>query len=197
MAFSNYSELVASINDWLDRSDLSGVADDMIVLAESRLRRELAPYFTETSTTSTSASTGAVTLPGDVGTINRVIYDGQAIPQIDKAVAADGATGTVPVAYTVEAGAVRLWPAGAYEVTILYNPIVPHLTATNPTNAVFLAHPDLYFYGAMLYANGYLSDDQRAASFAQLWDASLEEAKRYMTRQAFAGPLVPKVGFVP
>ena len=42
-AFDTYDELAAAINDWLDRSDLTGTAQQMIALCEARLRRELVP----------------------------------------------------------------------------------------------------------------------------------------------------------
>ena len=91
----------------------------------------------------------------------------------------------------------RLWPAGAYAITILYHPVLSFLTEANPTTDLLDNHPDLYFHGAMLYAHGYVKDDPRAAQFKALWDEALEEAKRYFTRQVFSTSLKPQVAFVP
>lgn len=197
MAFANYTDLVASINDWLDRSDLTGAAPDMIALAESRMRRELSPLFAERSADLTSLATGIAAVPADFGTLDRVIYDGATLNQLGEVPAANLGTGTVPLAYTIEANAIRLWPAGAYDITILYHPVLSFLTVANPTTVLLDSHPDLYFHGAMLYAHGYVKDDPRAAQFKALWDEALEEAKRYFTRQVFSTSLKPQVANVP
>lgn len=197
MAFANYTELVASINDWLDRSDLGGAAPDMIALAESRMRRELSPLFAEKSVNLTSAATGIASVPADFGTLDRVIYDGATLPQLGEATAVNLGTGTTPQAFTIEANAIRLWPAGAHTITILYHPVLAFLTVANPTTELLDIHPDLYFHGAMLYAHGYVKDDPRAAQFKALWDEALDEAKRYFTRQVFSTSLKPQVGYVP
>ena len=41
MALSTFTELKASIDDWLARSDLTGVADDLVLLAEREIRNNL------------------------------------------------------------------------------------------------------------------------------------------------------------
>lgn len=197
MALGNYTELVASINDWLDRSDLTGAAPDMIALAESRMRRELSPLFAEKSATITSAATGIASIPADFGTLDRVIYGTGTLNQLGEVPAANLAAGTTALAYTIEANAIRLWPAGAYTITILYHPVLAFLTTGNPTTDLLDNHPDLYFHGAMLYAHGYVKDDPRAAQFKALWDEAIEEAKRYLTRQVFSTSLKPQVGYVP
>lgn len=51
MPFSNYTELQASISDWMARSDVSGVATDFIALGEANLNRELKQVGVTTSLT--------------------------------------------------------------------------------------------------------------------------------------------------
>ncbi|MGL5734742.1 MAG: phage adaptor protein, partial [Beijerinckiaceae bacterium] len=65
-AFDDYNGLVDAINDWLDRSDLEGVAQQMIALAESNMRRELQPFFLETSASVTTVD-GIGAFPTDYG----------------------------------------------------------------------------------------------------------------------------------
>jgi hypothetical protein len=104
---------------------------------------------------------------------------------------------TEPLAYTIEAGNLRLWPSGDFTVSILYQPTLPQLSEASPTNTLLDKHPDLYFFGALMFATGYLANDERAAMFKALWDEAIESAKQYFTRQRFGGPLVPRVAFVP
>lgn len=197
LAFDTYSELVAAINDWLDRSDLDGVAGQMIALCEARLRRELVPYFSQISA-DVDAVDGLAAFPTDFGTLVRVVYDRRDLPQVSVGAALDIPTSYAePYAYTIEAAGLRLWPATDSTVTLLYQPTLPQLSEALPGTDLLSLHPDLYFYGALMFAQGYLANDNRAMLFKQLWDEALDSAKRYFLRQSFAGPLVPRLGFVP
>lgn len=195
-AFDSYDSLVAAINDWLDREDLTGVAQQMIALAEKRMEREIAPLFSE-STGSIVCTDGIGALPADCSQLVRVVYGTRTIPQISVGAAFDIPAGSVPVAYTVEATGIRLWPAVSATVTVLYQPKIIPLSDGTPSNALLDAHPDIYLYGSLMFAEGYLANDQRAAMFKGLWDEAIAEAKRYFVRQKFVGPLVPRMAFTP
>ena len=198
LAFDSYDELVAGINDWLDRLDLTGVAQQMISLCESRLRRNLVPAFAQTSASIITASTGLGALPSDFGTANRVLYGNYTLPNISAAGAGTIDTSmTIPSAYSIEQAQIKLWPAVTATITLLYQPSLPQLTAASPTNTLLSKHPDLYFFGALMFANGYVANDPRAGTFKALWDEALMEAKRYFTRQHFSGEMTPRVAFVP
>lgn len=196
LAFDDFPGLVNAINEWLDRNDLSGSAQGMIALAESRMDRELAPHFNEVSA-SVSTVDGVAALPSDCGTVSRVIYDGKALPQLSVSGGTRVYSGARPTAYTLEGGQIRLWPSGKYTVTLLYQPRLVPLSKAAPTNTLLDRHPDLYFFGAMMFANGYIDDDARAATFAGLWEGALDSARQYFTRQRFSGPLVPRVAWLP
>ena len=43
LAFDNYSELIAAINNWLDRDDLTAVCPQFIALAEDKIRKRIEP----------------------------------------------------------------------------------------------------------------------------------------------------------
>lgn len=195
-AFDNYSDLVAAVGDWMDRSDLEGSAQQMIALAEARMRRELAPLFLEKSDTLTTVD-GKAELPADYSTLVRVMYNGSVLPQHSVRALATVAEGSQPLAYSIEADQLRLWPAGDWVVDILYHPTIPFLTEASPTNELLSKHPDAYFLGAMFFAEGFVSNDGRAGNFKALWDECLDEMKVFLTRQKFGGPLVPRMGCVP
>ena len=196
LAFDTYAGLVSALNDWLDRDDLSGNAQQMVALAEARMRRELAPLFAETTGTVTAVD-GIGALPADCSAVGRVVYCNRTLPQLSVAAAVAIPCGSAPYGYTLEADSLRLWPAGDYTVTLLYRPDLPQLTDAAPTNELLDRHPDLYFYGAMMFAEGFLANDDRAALFKSLFDEALAQTKQFLTRQKFGGPLVPRAAFVP
>ncbi len=197
LAFDNYTDLADAISDWMNRNDLTGSVPSMVALAEARMRRELVPHFSEVSTSVVTAD-GLGTLPSDYGTLNRVMYDNRHLPQLSQVAASHVSTSaTVPYAYTIEAGNIRTWPAGDFTLSVLYQPLLPQLSAANPSNTLIETHPDLYFYGAMMFAEGYVANDERAGLFKALWDEALDSARRYFVRQKLAMPLTPRVAWVP
>lgn len=196
LAFDNYDDLKVAIADWLDRSDMTGGIPQMIALAEARMRRELVPYLLETRTT-IAVVDGIGALPTDFGTLTRIDYDGTALPAYSAHMGLSVVDGSFPYAYSIEVGQLRLWPAGDWTVTAVYQPTIPQLSDAVASNVIIEQHPDAYFYGAMLFAEGYVANDQRASTFKALWDECIAEMKVYLTRQKYAGPLVPRAAFVP
>src|SRR3954471_22204853 len=66
MALANYTDLLASVASWMNRTDLGSVIPDFVTIAEGRIARDLRVRKQLTSTTlSTSASTRLVALPTD------------------------------------------------------------------------------------------------------------------------------------
>lgn len=200
-AIADYTALVAAIGDWLDRNDLSGNAPTMIALCEARLKREVIPLFAE-ATVSVTATGGLANLPADFGTLTRVVWNNGAstrktLKQIGLAQGTDIPDDNAPAAYTLEANKLRLWPAGDFLVDILYYQTLTPLSATNTSNTLLKNHPDLYLFGALMYAEGFVANDERAGMFKAMWDEALAEVRVFLTRQRFAGPLVPRMSFVP
>ena len=198
LAFENYSELISAINDWMDRNDLTGVAPQMIALAEDEIRIAIEPLFLEATTSLVTDSTGIAALPSDLKQIKRVFYDNCSVPQRGiNAVNRMTDDTTQPWAYSIERGSIRVWPAAAHTIDVLYQPLLPRLTNANSTNNLLDLFPSLYFYGAMVFSHGYVVDDERAARFRQLFDMMLEKVADYYRKQRQGGPMVPRVAFVP
>ena len=66
MALATYTDLLASVAAWLNRSDLTAVIPDFVSLAEGRIARDLRLRKQVINTTlSTVAGTQSVTLPSD------------------------------------------------------------------------------------------------------------------------------------
>lgn len=195
LAFSDYNSLVSGIGDWLDRTDLTGAAPMMIALAESRMRRALDPLFTETVADLTTVD-GIVDLPSDYGTFKRAEYNYYTMPRwsgFSSASLASTDYSTDPYSYSIEADKIRLWPPVSVTFKLWYQPTLPQLSVANPTNAVFTKFPDMYFFGAMMFAEGYVANDNRAALFKGLFDEALGEVSTYLERQRYSGPLAPRI----
>ena len=71
LAFETRGELIETINDWLDRNDLTGSAVAMVALCEARLRRELSGLPFEVSA-GVSVTDGVGGLPVDCEFIRSV-----------------------------------------------------------------------------------------------------------------------------
>lgn len=183
LAFDNYTDLVTFIEDWMDRSDLSGSVESMVALCEARLRRELSPLVFETTVTAT-ATDGVVALPSDFDALRQVTLDGVVLTEVSPESGRDyDNTGTTAKGYSLEADQMRIWPATAETVTLTYKKRLTRLSSASPTNELLSEHPDLYFFGSMMFANGYVVNDQRAALFKALWDEAVDSANRFFTRQ--------------
>jgi hypothetical protein len=182
LAFESYQDLIAGINDWLDRSDLTGSAPMMIALCEARLRRELQGLAME-NTASVSVVSGSANLPTDYDMMRVVTYNGQPLDNVSAEIGRQFAAGTVPVAYSLEAGALRVWPAWSGTLDLVYQAKLTPLSDENSANPVLLEHPDAYFFGSLMFAEGYLANDQRAVFFKALWDEAVASVKAFYVRQ--------------
>lgn len=182
LAFDDYTSLVAFLSDWMDRTDLTGSVDAMIALTEARMRRELSPLSYETSD-SVVVTDGVAALPDDCDFPRSVLYDGKPLREVSPESGRDYQTGAAPVAYSLEAGDIYVWPANDVTLTLLYQGKPARLSEATPTNAMLSQHPDLYFYGCMMFAEGFVVNDQRAALFKALWDEAVDSANRFFLRQ--------------
>lgn len=189
LAFDTYDELIEAINDWLDRSDLTGAAPQMIALCEARLRRELQPLMSETSA-SVVVTSGVGALPADCDIIRFVEYSGGELDQVKpshgRQFPASEYDETSPRAYSLEKNQINVWPQTNCTVTVVYRPKLAALSSANSSNDLLVEHPDVYFYGSLLFANGYVANDSRAALFKGLWDEAIAECKRFLGRQKWA-----------
>ena len=186
LAFDNYTDLSTAIEDWMNRGDLSGSIPAMIALAESRIRRELQPFFSETSVT-IEVDTGVGPLPTGFDMVRHVTYDGGDVQAVSPQHGRQFPDGDVPRGYTLEANSLYLWPACTVNVTMTYQPRLTALSDSAPTNDLLSSHPDIYFFGAMVFAEGYVANDNRASLFKQLFDEALAETKRFFSRQRRTG----------
>lgn len=182
LAFDTYQQLIEALNDWLDRSDLSGSAPAMIALCEARLRRELAPLVFET-TQGVTVTDGVGAFTTGFDKIRAVFANGEPLDEVAPDIGRQFAAGEYPQGYSLEANQIRIWPAWTGAINVLYQGRLPALSEANPSNDVLLQHPDVYFFGSMMFAEGYLANDDRAALFRALWVEAIEGLKQFYKDQ--------------
>ena len=182
MALSTYSELKASIADWLNRDDLTSVIPDLITLCEADLNRRL--RVREMIARSTGAtSTQFTVLPSDflearnvqINTSPPAVLDYRSPEALDRYRATIGDNADTPIYYTLIGDTIEVAPTPSSEVTIeivYYKKLTP-LSDANP-NFILQTHPDVYLYGSLLHSAPYLHGDERIGTCAGIYDAKVE-----------------------
>jgi hypothetical protein len=175
MALSTYTDLQASVANWLHRTDLTAVIPDLVVLAEARIARDLRLRSQVVSATlSTVANQRTVTFPTDWLEFENVTLVGDPdstltyvnIQYLDTRFPNNYATGK-PVVCSIEGQNLLLGPTpdAVYSISTLYYQRWPAL-ATAATNWLLTNHPSLYLFATLAEAAPFLQDDARAA----LWE---------------------------
>jgi len=194
MAFTTYTELKASVADYLARTDLTTQIPDFITLAEKRLKRDLRiRQMLKVVTTAMTAGDGTVALPSDflaMRDLHLSTNPASAIEYLSPSNFYANARTTEsgkPTKYTVLAAEFVFAPVpdSAYTLSMLYYAAPTELSSSVSSN-VFLANcPDLLLYGALGEAEPYLLNDARIQTWAALYDrgvnslSSSDESSEY------------------
>lgn len=190
MALATYSDLQASIADWLNRADLTAVVPDFIALSEARFNRELRVAQMVKVATAT-VSDGYFAVPADhLQTISLRLtsptnYHGKcefvSIQRLNELNGNPNLSNTSRY-YSIVDGNFRLAPQPGGEVTLelTYYGKIPALSGGNPTNWLLTKSPDLYLYTSLMQAAPYLKDDERVG----LWATAMGQAMEAMQLEA-------------
>lgn len=166
-----YNGLKASLADWLNRADLTSVIPDLILLAESRVSRDLRLRSQVTSAViTTTAGVQAADLPAGWLEFENVTLTGSPdgilnyvnIQHLDTKYPDNGYTGK-PVVYSIEGQQIIFGPSpdAAYSVPVLFYKKFDAL-ATTPTNWLLKNHPGIYLWAALAESAPFLKEDARA-----------------------------------
>ena len=196
MAISTYTELQSAISDWLVRDDLASVVPTFISLAEARINRELR-HFNMVKRSTAAADTRYSTPPGDwLETVRFHITDNppsdlELISQNDMAQIRqqNGDSKGRPRFYAVTAGEFEFLPTPdtSYQSELVYYADVPALSDSNPSNWLLSKHPDIYLYGALVHTAPYLDEDQRAQTWAALYQSAIDTANAESEKARHSG----------
>lgn len=187
MALSNYTDLLASVASWMNRTDMTAVIPDFVTIAESRIARDLRHRKQLTqSTLTTSTTTRAVSLPSGWLEFSNLTIDGtpdtilQAVTTEHlNANYPESGYSAKPIVFAVEGDSVLFGPLpdSAYTVNIDYFARFPAL-ATNATNWLMTNHPKVYLAACMAEAASFTFDPQRAAEWNAIYKGEIAELQK-------------------
>ena len=181
MPLTNYTELKASIANYLARSDLTNVIPDFITQAESRMNRQIRTYDMETAS-SVTMSSGIGALPSGylewisatwISTDNRKQDLRYIEPNAEEWRLRYRPNGD-PTMFTILAGQIRLKPISAGDITFTYYSQLATLNSTNPTNWLLTKAPDLYINYSLAEAMTYVKDEERRQMYLNLADQTAQ-----------------------
>ena len=198
---TNYTTLVSTVADYLNRQDLSAQIPTFIQLAESDLNTRLRCREMIVRATTTNDDE-YVRLPLDfLEGINLQIVGGKSPLRyitLDEADIVNARQGyNAPTFYSLMNGAIELVPPPAtgvdVEIEMVYYGKITALSDSNQTNWLLLKAPDVYLYGALVHAAPFLMDDQRISVFGSFYSQRVEALNDESQKSLHSGsPLVAR-----
>ena len=197
MALSTYTELKASVADWLNRSDLTAAIPDFISLAEAQMERVLRTrQMIVRSNASFNVEFGAT--PADFLEVRTFKLSGTnpitplsflTIDEMDQESSTRLLASGKPRFFTVVGGQFRLAPVPDtnYATELTYYAKLSKLSSSVATNFILDSSPDAYLYGSLLQAAPYLQDDNRIPVWAGLYERALTDLQSADDRASTSG----------
>lgn len=198
---TNYSTLVSTIADYLNRQDLTAQIPTFIQFAEADMNTRLRTREMIIRATTTNDDE-FVRLPLDfLEAINLQLVGGQSPLRFITLDEADIVNArqefTAPTFYSLMNGAIELVPAPAtgadVEIEMVYYGKITSLSESNTTNWLLTKAPDVYLYGALVHAAPFLMDDQRISVFGSFYSQRIEALNDESQKSLHSGsPLVAR-----
>ena len=205
MAITNFTELKAAILDYSTRTDLTTQDDDFVLLTEARLNYGSDdPVFPtpplrvrqmqQRSTATVSAE--FLELPGDF--LEAIDFQLNTTPKCDLEYVTpeifdtryDTSITGRPSHFTIVGNEFRFYPSpsGSNTAELLYYKKIPDL-ATNSTNWLLAAYPNIYLYGGLLELSIYVQADADVQKYGRLFSGSLKGMSRSGRDSKYMVPL--------
>lgn len=163
MALANYTDLVAAIHGWLNRSDMATIAPDLIALAEAEFNRVLRCPEMEVRSSAT-LSGEALATPTDFIGLRSMASDNakfEVLSPDDLLAIPESHTGFPNYVAVIDNQFFFRPVPSSGTVEIVYYQKIPALTSGNPTNWLMTKYPDLYLCAALVQAELYNWNDER------------------------------------
>src|SRR5262249_50728241 len=176
MSITTYAELQTAVGNWLDHSLFAARIPEFIALFEACANRRLRVRQQEATTNLAPDANGSATLPVDYLSLRRVTWTGSPLVELAYVhpsylqAAYPSAPADVPRIFTIEGPTLKVRPLDQTALEVNYFQKIPPLATTDP-NWLLTAHPDLYLFGALVEAEMFGVNDERAP----LWKARRAE----------------------
>lgn len=196
MPFANYSDLQASILDWMNRPDLDVECPDFIRLAEIGLQRKMKIRFTEKEVTGTfPGAQDYLTLPADLIEPRYLRLDTTPLREVQivgpqKFRSADNAYSTsYPVVGMHQGSRLMLKPTpdATINYTLWYWGGLPMLSEDAPTNWLLTNGFDVLLHASLVEGFDYIEDDAAKAKWAARLNDSFPQLRNLEWRARLGG----------
>ena len=170
----NYTELQATIADWLHRTDLTAQIPGFIALAEERINRALRVRQMETVLAATPVANNVITPAADIVDVKLLWPSGYPNCEIKPqslSIVLTGDMYSTATLYAWQGTKLRFNGSGNVE-GVLYSKVPSIVTAD--TTWVGDSYPSLYLYGALVQAALFTKDDP--STWQALFDQTVGEA---------------------
>ena len=208
MAISTYTELKASIANWLNRTDLtSEISDDFIKLVEADLNAKLRIRQMEQLDTITIDSETETVPTGFIAVRSFYILSGGTKYHLNYITPANlyaikgGSTTGIPRVYSIESDngteQFRFGPAPdtTYTGYLQYYKAFTPLSSGNASNYILATHPSVYLYGSLFHAANFIGgiDQAQVQNWLAMYQTSLERLEDNDQNDSFGGsPVVQR-----
>jgi hypothetical protein len=183
----DYASLNTAVAAWMHRTGdtaFAAIVPDAIGLVEGLISAKLKSRSMETrASLSTVAGTAYVALPTDLVEARRLIITSTDPQAVLKYVTPDEMTRLSPYSTT---GQPSLWtviganlqlgviPDGVYTLELSYLQKIPALTASNTTNWLLTAFPNVYLFGTLAQMCIFTEYDEGAKKYVELFNAGID-----------------------
>jgi hypothetical protein len=196
MALDSYTNLKAEIADWLDRDDLTSRIDTFIDLAEAKLSREIRVR-AMLKRASGSLTGRYMALPSGYRgmKILRLLTDPVSVleqcnlTELTKRQCATGKPEFFAVHEEIEFNRA---PDESYQAEMVYYAPLASLSDSTSSNWILANAPDLYLYGALSAAEPFLDNDERLATWKQLYNDGASAINLEDQRSRTSGPQIAR-----
>lgn len=163
MAITTFAELKTALAAWQDRSDLADYLGDFVTLAESYLNREVRHYRMVTTTT-LSPTANVCTLPSDYLHYLSVVED-TAVRRKLAYLTPDAVEMMYPTResgvschFSIVGNQLTAYPLSENNIELTYRQKIQALSASNTSNWLLQAAPDIYLRAAQLMAMEFVNE---------------------------------------
>jgi hypothetical protein len=183
MSITNYTDLQAAIANWLARGDLAANIPDFIAIFEAVANRRLRVRQQESAASLTPAS-GVAALPADYLAWRRVTWTGSTHRELEYVHPSylhalyPTAPAGLPRLFTIEGATLTVAPSDDSALTFDYFQKIPALSNASPANWLIAAYPDLYLFGALAEAHGFVKDTDSLTLWASRRNELFDEIER-------------------
>jgi hypothetical protein len=185
MAFTNYTTFVATVANYLARTDLTDTIPDFVELAQERMSRELrVRQMLKIATADVTGGDATVSLPTDFLELREMHFVNNPVINLEYQTPDlffrnhQTTTSGISHYYTLLAQEFQFAPISTGStVQILYY-AKPEFISTTVASNDFLAYfPDALLYSTLAEAEPYLMNDERIGTWSSLYDRAITNIK--------------------